>query len=140
MRKKDRIHKKAMKRIMKRLDRSFRKPGAARAMKDVSIDVSSYIQQQLQRPSFIHSVFQVSLLAVDPPYRMWAGEDNVVHWTGIDVRDKWDPQGPYQDRRIVRFCDFQEVDEGRMVDESEAVTCLMCHANQKDRTKTRSAA
>lgn len=137
MRKKDRQRKKAMKRVMKRLDHMFKKPGIMRQASSVA---SEFIQHQLQKPSVIHSVFQVSLLAVDPPYRMWAGEDNVVHWTGVDVRDKFDEQGPYQDRRIVRFCDFQEVDEDRMVMPDEVVTCLLCHANQAARTKPRSVA
>jgi hypothetical protein len=94
------------------------------------------LQKMTQYPAPLGPVYEATFVIMTklyPPYRQWADERNVVHWTGMDRRDKYDLNGPYEDIALRRLCDNEEVDESRMVEPDEAITCIRCHAIAHDR-------
>lgn len=124
-------NKRELKKTMRRFFRSMAKPDVIRKVGEVA---SGVIRAQLAKPSlapYIFGTYEVTPMLY-PPYKRWAGEDNVVHWTG----DTWErPMGSPDDKICVtvRLCDFKHVSPDRFVEPDETVTCVRCHALQHER-------
>jgi len=123
-----RQRKKQTKRRRQSIDRPFKRLSNPDEVRQVSMFVSSLINKQYEK-----ATRSLRTPRLDPPYTRWADEGNVVHWVGINTRERFDIRGPFDDCRILRLCDLAEVDEDRMVMPNEVVTCVRCQALDLDR-------
>lgn len=119
------MNKRQRKKQMTKVFRRLARPAVWKALGEVGAE---FIRAQLAKPSIGNILLTTVILEpkLDPPFRRWADENNIVHWTGVNVRDKHDDRGPFEDRTTMRLCDFEEVDDDRMVMANEVVTCVRC--------------